>query len=69
MCKLIIDRKDDKFIISIPPYFENTLVVDYIEFSEEARNAISDQSFCLNEIGFHVCVDNKEKKRNICSQI
>lgn len=40
MKKLIIDKKDGKFVISISPFFENTFVIDEIEISEEAKNAL-----------------------------
>ncbi|MEM4134539.1 MAG: hypothetical protein QXV73_05020 [Candidatus Micrarchaeia archaeon] len=40
MGKVIIDRKDDKFIVSIIPYLENTFVIDNIEITEEAENAL-----------------------------
>ncbi|MDI1473017.1 hypothetical protein QI155_10785 [Thermodesulfovibrio sp. 1176] len=40
MGKVIIDRKDEKFIVSITPYLENTFVIDEVEISEEAENAL-----------------------------
>lgn len=40
MGKVIIDRKDNKFVISIIPYLENTFVIDDIEITEEAKDAL-----------------------------
>lgn len=40
MGKVIIDRKDEKFVVSITPYIENTFVIDEIEISEEAKIAL-----------------------------
>lgn len=40
MSKIIIDKKDNKFVISIIPYLENTFVVDDIEITEEAKDAL-----------------------------
>lgn len=41
MGKMVIDRKDDKFLVSIIPYLENTFVLDEIEISEDALNVIN----------------------------
>lgn len=43
MNKMFIDVKDDKFLVSITPSFENTFVVDVIEITEEAKNAIDNK--------------------------
>lgn len=40
MGKIVIDRKDDKFIISVIPYLENTFVIDEIELTEEAKTVL-----------------------------
>lgn len=40
MGKVIIDHKDNKFIVSVVPYLENTFVIDNIEITEEAKNAL-----------------------------
>ncbi|WP_353684379.1 hypothetical protein V4D30_00925 [Thermodesulfovibrio sp. 3907-1M] len=41
MATMIIEMKDDKFLISITPYLENTFVIEEIKISEEAFNAIN----------------------------
>lgn len=40
MAKVIIDRKDDKFIVAVTPLMEQVFVIDQIEISEEAKNVI-----------------------------
>lgn len=43
MSKLLIDLKDGKFMVSVIPYLENTFVIDEIDISEEAANALLKQ--------------------------
>ncbi len=40
MGKILIDYKDNKFVIAIIPYLDNTFAVDSIEITKEAEFVI-----------------------------
>ncbi len=50
MSKLIVDIKDDKFVVFITPYLENTFIVDEIEITEGAYDVIFDRQSQKNSV-------------------